>query len=75
MLESQLMSEIEVAKVTGFSALSKQCQVLSDHGIFYVKDRNGCPHVTWYSFNHPSHLRFNHDLVNNEPDFSGMGKQ
>jgi len=73
MSESQLMSIIDLATVTGFTAHKKQCQVLSDHGIFYMKDRNGCPHVTWYSFNHPTHLRFNVDSVHNEPDFSRMG--
>ena len=74
MLDNQQMSDDDVAKVTGFSLPSKQCQVLTDHGIFYVKDRNGCPHVTWYSFNNPTHLRFSESLAHNdEPDFSAMG--
>jgi len=70
---NQLMSDADVATVTGFSSVSKQCELLADHGIHYVKDRNGCPHVTWYSFNHPAHLRFNNNLAHNEePDFASM---
>ena len=68
-----LMTEAEIAKVTGFTSMAKQCEVFKDHGIHFVKDRNGCPHVTWYSFNNPSHLRFNNNLAHNEePNFSAM---
>jgi hypothetical protein len=74
---NELMSEAEVAQITGYDMLSKQCQVLTDHGVFFVKDRNGCPHVTWYCFNHPTHLRFNNGQAHNdgydsEPNFTHM---
>jgi len=70
---NQLMSESDIATVTGFTSMSKQCEVFKDHGIHYVKDRNGCPHVTWYSFNHPAHLRFDQSMAHNEePNFASM---
>ena len=51
---NDLMSEQELEKVTGYKAQAKQCKVLTDHGIFFMKDANGTPHVTWYSFNNPT---------------------
>jgi len=38
---NDLMSEQELQKVTGYKAQSKQCEVLTEHGIFFVKDANG----------------------------------
>tara|TARA_R100000935_G_C2698088_1_gene109181 strand:- start:33 stop:254 length:222 start_codon:yes stop_codon:yes gene_type:complete len=71
---NDLMSEQELEKVTGYKAQAKQCKVLTAHGIFFVKDANGAPHVTWYSFNNPTHLRFSEVLAHNdEPDFEAMG--
>ena len=57
-MEKQLISHEELVEITGYEHLSKQCEVLDRHGMFYVKDRNGAPKTTWYNFNHPSHLRF-----------------
>ena len=72
-MSEQLMNEAEVERVTGFKAASKQCEVLSNHGIFFVKDRNGTPHVSWHNFNNPVHLRFNQALAHNEePNFAAM---
>ena len=77
------MSEQELQKVTGYKAQSKQCEVLTEHGIFFVKDANGAPQLTWHCFNNPAHLRFNETLAhlrfnetlahNDEPNFSAMG--
>tara|TARA_B110000261_G_scaffold93435_1_gene105978 strand:+ start:43 stop:285 length:243 start_codon:yes stop_codon:yes gene_type:complete len=60
---NDLMSESDLEKVTGYKAQAKQCKLLTEHGIFFVKDANGAPHVTWYSFNNPTHLRFNQALA------------
>ena len=54
---NDLMSEQELEKVTGYKAQAKQCKLLTEHGIFFVKDANGAPHVTWYSFNNPTQLK------------------
>ena len=68
------MTPDDLEKGTGYKAQAKQCKVLTEHGIFFVKDANGAPHVTWYSFNNPTHLRFSEALAHNdEPDFSAMG--
>ena len=73
-MNDQLMNEAEVERVTGYKSQLKQCQVLTEHGIFFMKDANGQPHVTWYSFNNPTHLRFNQAIAHNdEPDFEAMG--
>ncbi len=75
---NDLITKAEFVEITGYDMVSKQCQVLTDHGIFFVKDRNGEPHTTWYNFNHPAHLRFGlpqseyDDRYANEPDFSSM---
>ena len=71
---NDLMNEQELEKVTGYKAQAKQCKVLTEHGIFFVKDANGAPQLTWHCFNNPAHLRFNETLAHNdEPDFSSMG--
>jgi len=54
---SELLSENEIKTVTGYDQASKQCQALHEQGIFFVKDRYGFPHTTWFNFNHPAHLR------------------
>ena len=70
-MSEHFMNEAEIEKLTGFKAASKQCDVLTNHGIFFVKDRNGIPHVTWYSLNHPAHLRSD-NVQHEEPDFTAM---
>ena len=71
---NDLITKAEFVEITGYDMVSKQCQVLTDHGIFFVKDRNGKPHTTWYNFNHPAHLRFglSQSEYDDEPDFSSM---
>lgn len=68
-----LLSTDEMKKITGYDQPTKQCQILEDHGVFFVKDRNGFPRTTWYHFNHPSHLRFSEkNASNEEPDFNAL---
>lgn len=72
-MDNQLITHEELVEITGYEFLSKQCEVLDRHGIFYVKDRNGAPKTTWYNFNHPRHLRFEKIAelhYDAEPDFS-----
>jgi len=74
---NDLITSAELVEITGTPRISLQCEVLANHGIFFVKDRNGEPHTTWYNFNHPTHLRFNNGQVHDdgyasEPDFSHM---
>ena len=40
------MTPDDLEKGTGYKAQAKQCKVLTEHGIFFVKDANGAPHVT-----------------------------
>ena len=69
----QLMNEAEIERVTGTSRQSLQREVLTRQGIFFCTDRNGKPHVTWYSFNHPAHLRFDKAMEHNEePNFAAL---
>ena len=66
-----LLSTDEIKAITGYDQPAKQCQILAENGVFFVKDRNGFPQTTWYNFNHPSHLR-RLKAVNDEPDFSSL---
>jgi len=50
-------TETEIKTVTGYDQAAKQCQSLQEHGVFFIKDRYGCPHTTWYNLNHPIPLR------------------
>ena len=65
-----LLSPDEIKAITGYDQPAKQCQTLEEHGVFFVKARNGFPHTTWFNFNHPSHLR--RQAANDEPDFSSL---
>ena len=71
---NDLITSAELVEITGTPRISLQCEVLANHGIFFVKDRNGEPHTTWYNFNHPSHLRreLHQSEYADEPDFSHM---
>ena len=71
-MSEHFMNEADVERITGFKATSKQCEVLSKHGIFFVEDRNGTPHVTWYSLNNPAHLRPDKNMQHEEPNFAAM---
>ncbi len=71
---TDLITHQDIISLTGYEQYAKQCEVLTNHGVFFIRDKNGCPHTTWYNFNHPTHLRFNNDKVHNdEPDFSAFG--
>ena len=64
-----------IAEMTGYDQGNKQCEWLEKHGVFFMKDRSGYPHTTWYNFNHPGHLRFNDSQAHtNGPDFESLIK-
>lgn len=72
---SDLISRNDMIELTGYEHPSKQCESLDKHGIFYLKDKNGCPKTTWFNFNHPRHLRSSELQAHNddlELDFSCM---
>lgn len=69
---NKLMTNADIAEVTGYKSQAKQCEALSDHGVSFMTDRNGFPKTTWYNFNHPTHLRRFVAADNDTPDFSSM---
>lgn len=66
---STLISDDEMVTLTGHKSLTKQRQVLSDHGVFFMTSKDGRPRTTWFHFNHPAHLR-NAAGMADEPDFT-----
>ncbi|WP_261287833.1 DUF4224 domain-containing protein [Serratia fonticola] len=52
-----LITEEEMLEITGSHYPSKQCQILLDNGIPFVKRMDGRPRTTWYNLNHPLSTR------------------
>ncbi|WP_230472724.1 DUF4224 domain-containing protein [Gibbsiella quercinecans] len=53
-----LITDEEMIEITGAQFPSKQCQILKDHGIAFVRRPDGRPRTTWYNFNHPLETRY-----------------
>lgn len=67
---SRLLSDNEIAEITGYSNPSSQCEALQRHGIFYIRRKDGRPRCTWYHVNHP--MSSTRMMSANEPDFSRL---
>ena len=66
---SDLLTQEEITELTGSVQSNKQASILADHGIFYVRRRDGLIMTTWHHVNHPCRLHLQNDA---EPDFSSL---
>lgn len=64
--ESDIISDVDIEKLTGYKIPSKQCEVLRDAGIFFITRRDGRPRTTWAHFNNPLSHRLK-DTGSNDP--------
>lgn len=72
--DNSILSDDEVANLTGYKQAAKQAHVLRDNGIaFVVRPADGKIRTTWYNVNHPSHVR-NLIAQQEQPDFSSLQK-
>lgn len=69
-MNQNLLTDDDLNNLTGASQAKKQCAVLDESGIFYVRRTDGKPRTTWYNVNHPAHLRT--PQMQDEPDFGWM---
>lgn len=69
--DHDIITHEEMIELTGYQFPSKQCDVLTRSGIFFVKRPDGYPKTTWGHFNSPLNKRFQAP-VSEEPDFGAM---
>ncbi|WP_410015847.1 DUF4224 domain-containing protein [Sodalis sp. C49] len=63
----------EMIEITGFRYKSKQCEVLKNAGIFFIKKADGHPCTTWGHFMNPGGARrFVEKIESQEPNFEAM---
>lgn len=48
-----LMTDEDLARVTGYKNPSKQAEALKAARVHFIPRPDGRPSLTWYSFNHP----------------------
>ncbi|MBU3824169.1 MAG: DUF4224 domain-containing protein [Candidatus Oceanisphaera merdipullorum] len=53
----QIVSDDELTELTGFASTTKQKECLDQHGIFYIKGKNGQIRTTWGHINNPLKMR------------------
>lgn len=63
-----LLTQDELAELTGSCRAPQQIEVLAKNGIFHIVDRQGKPKLTWYHVNHPVLQELKNQYE--EPDFS-----
>lgn len=57
MANSHIVTDDDLAELTGYSAPGKQKECLDRHGIFYIEGRDGRIRTTWVHVNHPIRQR------------------
>lgn len=69
-----LITDEEMIEITGAHYPNMQCQILRDHGIPFVRRRDGRPRTTWYNFNHPISSRHQQPESDDgvQPNFEGL---
>ncbi len=68
-----IISDADMAELTGYLIPSKQCTALKKAGIFFVIRRDGKPRTTWEHFNNPISQRVrNYAPVPQEPNFGAL---
>ncbi|ENN4044319.1 TPA: DUF4224 domain-containing protein [Salmonella enterica subsp. enterica serovar 13,23:b:-] len=71
--ETDIISDADIEKLTGYKIPSKQCESLRDAGIFFITRRDGCPRTTWAHFNDPlSHRPKTVDANVPQPNFGAL---
>ncbi|MEQ4657640.1 DUF4224 domain-containing protein [Providencia manganoxydans] len=69
--DHDIITHEEMIELTGYQFPSKQCEVLTQAGIFFVKRPDGYPKTTWGHFNSPLKQRAQVP-AQQEPDFGAM---
>ncbi|MBC8950210.1 DUF4224 domain-containing protein [Xenorhabdus sp. TS4] len=68
-----IISDSDIAELTGYQIPSKQCAVLKNAGIFFIVRRDGRPRTTWEHFNNPLSQRVrNYAPAPQEPNFGAL---
>lgn len=57
MANIHIVTDNELAELTGYSVPGKQKQCLDRHGIFYIEGRDGKIRTTWGHINSPLKMR------------------
>lgn len=69
--ESDIISETDLALITGYTMGYKQCEALEKAGVWFVVRRDGRPCTTWTHFNNPLKHRVAASAAS-EPDWGAM---
>ncbi|MEL4360907.1 DUF4224 domain-containing protein [Shewanella algae] len=67
-----LMTQDDIAEVTGAKQPAKQIAILCRNGIPHLVDANGRPKLTWYQYNNAHMMR---KPINDGPDFSALDRK
>ncbi|MCC8376501.1 MULTISPECIES: DUF4224 domain-containing protein [Photorhabdus] len=67
-----IISDTDIAELTGYKIPSKQCEALKEAGIFFVIRRDGKPRTTWEHFNNPLTQRIRNIPSPQEPNFGAL---
>ncbi|HGJ5883884.1 DUF4224 domain-containing protein [Arsenophonus sp.] len=68
---SMFITDEQMKELTGYQKPSKQCKVLEEAGIFFIKRPDGRPKTTWEHFNNPSSKKFDINFAE-KPNFGAM---
>ncbi|WGL96693.1 DUF4224 domain-containing protein [Arsenophonus nasoniae] len=66
-----VITDEEMKELTGYQKPSKQCKVLEEAGIFFIKRPDGRPKTTWNHFNNPLSKATDINFTE-KPDFGAM---
>ncbi|CDG89104.1 DUF4224 domain-containing protein [Xenorhabdus bovienii] len=68
-----IISDADIAELTGYQIPSKQREALKTAGIFFVIRRDGKPRTIWEHFNNPLSQRIrNYAPAPQEPNFGAL---
>ncbi|NHB94435.1 DUF4224 domain-containing protein [Photorhabdus cinerea] len=70
--QTGIISDTDIAELTGYKIPSKQCEALKEAGIFFVIRRDGKPRTTWEHFNNPLTQRIRNIPPPQEPNFGAL---
>ncbi|MBC8954882.1 DUF4224 domain-containing protein [Xenorhabdus sp. PB62.4] len=72
-VKTGIISDADIAEITGYQIPSKQCAALKEAGIFFIMRRDGKPRTTWEHFNDPLSQRVrNYAPAPQEPNFGAL---
>ncbi|AKW15008.1 DUF4224 domain-containing protein [Salmonella enterica] len=67
-----LITDEEMIEITGAQTPSKQCHILRENGIAFVKRLDGRPRTTWFNLNHPLDTRHPQPEKEEMPNFAAL---